>query len=73
MTQEDKDMKTMTFKQVRNLFFEEFPQFRHERRRGKQQNEFSTDCRCYFVDFVDYLHRDGQLTDRQRENITLIG
>lgn len=66
-------MKTMTFKQVRNLFFEEHPQFRHERRRGKPQNEFSTDCRVYFCDFVEFLRTTGQISDRQANNITLIG
>ena len=29
-----------------------------------------TTTRCAFVDFVDYLHRDGRITDKQAQNIT---
>lgn len=61
----------MTFKEVRNLFFAEYPQFAHERRARKSQNNYSTDCRCYFCDFVEFLRRDGCITDKQAESITL--
>lgn len=63
----------MTFKQVRNLFFESYPEFKAERKYRKPQNDFSTTCRCYFVDFVDALCKDGQITRKQADNITLIG
>ena len=63
--------RTMTFKQVRDLFFETYPQFQSERRVRKSQNNYSTDCRCAFVDFVDYLNKDGQITDNQTFNLTL--
>lgn len=68
-------MKTnkMTFKQVRNLFFELYPEFQTERKYRKPQNDFSTTCRCCFVDFVDSLCKDGQITRKQANNITLIG
>lgn len=61
----------MTFKQVRDLFFEEHPQFKVERRCRKSHNAYSTDCRVYFCDFVEFLRRDGQITDKQAFNITL--
>lgn len=61
----------MTQKEVRNMFFEEFPQLKQERKVRKSQNEYSTDCRCYFVDFVEYLRRNGQITDKQAGCITL--
>ena len=63
--------KAMTFKQVRDLFFENFPEFQSERRVRKHQNEYSCDCRCAFCDFVDSLHKDGQITDKQADKITL--
>ena len=63
--------KTMTFKQVRDLFFETYPEFQSERRVRKSQNEYSCDCRCAFCDFVDSLNKDGQITDKQAFKITL--
>lgn len=61
----------MTFKEVRNLFFAEHPEFTHERRARKSQSEYSTTCRCYFCDFVEFLRRDGQITDKQAGRLTL--
>lgn len=64
-------MKKYTFKQIRDMFFEMHPQFQCERRYRKPQKEYSTDCRCAFVDFIDYLHKDRQITDKQASEITL--
>lgn len=61
----------MTQKEVRDMFFVEFPQFKNERKARKSQNEYSTDCRCYFVDFVECLRRSRQITEKQAGNITL--
>lgn len=63
----------MTYKDVRDLFFEMYPEFKAERRYRKPQKDFSTTCRCMFVDFVDYLCKDEQITRKQADNITLIG
>ena len=64
-------MKGLNFKQVRDLFFDEFPEYRSERRTRKSQNDYSCDCRCAFVDFVDYLRKSGEISDRTADNITL--
>lgn len=61
----------MTFKQVRDLFFESYPQFKSERRYRKSHNEYSTDCRVYFCNFVDFLHKNGDITDNQAFHLTL--
>lgn len=61
----------LTFSEVRNLFFAEFPQYQSERRARKSQNDYSCDCRCSFVDFVDYLLKSGQISERTANNITL--
>lgn len=65
----------MTFKQIRTLFWETHPQLgaqaRKDRRISKPQNDQDTDTRCAFVDFVDQLHRAGQITDRTADQITL--
>lgn len=64
-------MKGLTFKQVRDLFFEEYPEFRSERRVRKSQNDYSCDCRCAFVDFVDCLLKSGEISEKTADNITL--
>lgn len=53
------------------MFFELHPQYQSERRYRKPQNEYSTNCRCAFVDFVDSIHKNGMITDKQRFWITL--
>lgn len=64
-------MKKLTFKQIRDMFFEVYPEFKCERRSRKTQNEYSCDCRCSFVNYVDMLHKDEQITDSQAFRITL--
>jgi hypothetical protein len=63
--------KKMTFKQVRDLFFEEFPEFQQERRCRKSQNEYTTNCRVYWCDFVEMLRRNGDITESQANRIVL--
>ncbi len=60
-----------TEKQVRQLFWVSFPQYQKYYRDGKTQNSYKTDIRCAFVDFVDSLNRDGQISDELAYNVTL--
>jgi hypothetical protein len=62
-------MKTQT--EVRNAFWEAHPQYQAERRSRKRQNQYSTDIRCSFVDFVDYLSRNREISDALRNRVTL--
>jgi hypothetical protein len=39
--------------------------------RGKSQNQLPTDVRCAFVDFVDGLARDGQISEALASRVTL--
>jgi len=62
-----------TQKQIRALFWEAFPDL--PRRRitdyagtGKM---YPTDTRCAFVDFLDTLHRNGQISDALADRATL--
>jgi len=47
------------------------PELYTKGKRSKRQNEQITDIRCSFVDYLDYLNRDGQITDKQANNYTL--
>jgi hypothetical protein len=62
-------MKTQ--KEVRNAFWEAFPQFAKERRSRKRQNDYYTDIRCSFVDFVDQLRKDNQISEPLANRVTL--
>ena len=62
-------MKTQ--KEVRQLFWKSFPVFKPEYRVKKRQNDYRTDIRCAFVDFVDDLRRSGEITEKQAHNYTL--
>ena len=66
-------MKTQ--KEVRNAFWQyaaEFaPEFLQEYKKTKRQNQYSTDIRCAFVDFVDVLMKDGEITEKLANNVTL--
>jgi len=67
-------MKT-TFKQIRVNFWEMLKEFNPELykqgKRSKPQNEQITDIRVSFVDYVDNLHRNGEITDKQANSVTL--
>lgn len=66
-------MKTQ--KEVRNSFWEFLKEVNSnlaaQRRSKKSQNDYCTDIRVKFVDYVDYLHRDGQINDKLANRVTL--
>jgi len=62
-------MKTQ--KEVRQLFWDSFPEFKPEYRSRKRQNEYSTDIRCTFVQFVDSLKRNGDISEKLAYRVTL--
>ncbi len=41
------------------------------RRAGWTQNDYPTDVRVAFVDYVDYLARDGQISEALAQRVTL--
>jgi hypothetical protein len=62
-------MKTVT--EVRQAFWESFPEFHSEYRTKKRQNEYNAIIRTYFVDFVDMLARDRVISDKLANRVTL--
>lgn len=62
-------MKTIT--QVRAAFWESHPEILHHKRSKKRQNDYNTNIRCLFVDFVDNLHKNGQISDKLAFKVTL--
>ena len=63
-----------TQSQVRAAFWDAHPDLtpaRTVRGRILPQNSQPTTTRCLFVDYVDGLHRDGQISDRLAQSVTL--
>ena len=60
-----------TITQVRNAFWESNPQFKEYRRTRKRQNDYNTDIRCAFCDWLDSIHKDGLISDRLADKATL--
>jgi hypothetical protein len=55
--------------QIRDAFWRAHPDADRKRypardwtRQDKNQRDYCTDTRCAFVDFIDFLHRDGQIS-----------
>jgi hypothetical protein len=66
-------MKTQT--EVRENFWQMLkecqPELAAQRRSKKRQNDYKADIRMMFVDWVDNLHKDGQITDSLAQRVTL--
>lgn len=62
-------MKTVS--QVRTAFWEAHPQFKNDYRKTFRQNQYHCDIRCAFVDYVDYLLKDGQISEKLANRVTL--
>lgn len=66
-------MKTFdmtTQEQVRDYFWHNFPDFERRGHRVRQ-NAYSATIRSAFVDFVDMLERDGQISEKLASRVTL--
>ena len=63
----------MTLKELRKMFWGEIatPEMRAEYRTRKTQNDYSTDIRCAWVDFIDWACESGRITEKQCDNATL--
>ena len=53
--------------QIRDSFWRAHPDADRKRYRG----DYCTDTRCAFVDFIDFLHRDGQISAALANRATL--
>lgn len=57
--------------EVRKLFWTSYPKFRPEYRARKRQNDYNCDIRCTFVDYVDYLMKNGHISEKLAQRVTL--
>jgi hypothetical protein len=62
-------MKKLNQTQLRAAFWQAFPQF--HRRRGATQNDYKTDIRATWCDFIEAARARGEITDRVADRATL--
>ena len=60
-----------TQQEVRDNFWDTFPDLRVYYRAGKRQNEYNADIRMTFVGYVDLLARDGIISESLAQRVTL--
>jgi ABC-type uncharacterized transport system YnjBCD substrate-binding protein len=64
-----------TIKQVRENFWEYLkevaPELANQRRSKKRQNDYCADIRMTFVDWVDNMSKDGQISNQLAQRVTL--
>lgn len=60
-----------TFKEIRLSFWENHPQFKNEYRKTYTQNQYRTDIRVLFCGYIDYLQKDGVISESVANRITL--
>jgi hypothetical protein len=61
-----------TQKEIRNAFWAVFfVNGKPNEYRGKRQNDLPCDLRCAFVDFIDTLARDGEISETLAARATL--
>jgi len=60
-------------KQIRAAFWTAHPTLPRQKYKWKTQKEsfYLTDTRCAFVDYVDQLQRDGQISEALANRVTL--
>lgn len=60
-----------TVAEVRKAFWSAHPQFAKDYRKTYRQNDYNADIRTAFVDYVDYLQKDGAITEKIAYRVTL--
>lgn len=60
-----------TIKEVRKAFWEAHPEFKNEYNKSFTQNQYKADIRISFVEFVNYLKTDEQISDSLAKRVTL--
>ena len=62
-------MKTIT--EVRQAFWDAHPEFKNEYRKTWRQKQYRTDIMVSFTDYVDFLQKEGQITEKLAYRVTL--
>ena len=58
-----------TVKEIRDIFWEQHPQYKSEFRTRKRQKDYYTDIRLSFIDMTEHLRESGQITQKLADKI----
>ncbi len=70
-TQTERNRQMTTQTEIRNSFWATFPEFKNERRSRKTQNDYRTDIRVTFCDYVEALRSQCEISDALAGKVTL--
>lgn len=60
-----------TINEVRASFWDAHPQFKNEYRKTWRQNQYRTDIRVSFTDYVDHLRKSVLISEKLANRVTL--
>jgi len=60
-----------TITQLRESFWECFPEFASQYRKTWRQNQYNATIRTAWVEYVDSMHKEGQISDNLARRATL--
>ncbi len=60
-----------TQKQVRESFWNVFPEYKEQYKAAKRQNSYNATIRSEFVDYVDSQQKNGQISVSLANRVTL--
>lgn len=60
-----------TIKEIRKAFWDAHPEIKNEYRKTYRQNDYKPGVRTMFVNFVDMLERNGEITTELASKATL--
>ena len=65
--------RKMNQRELRSAFWEDCAELGYamQRIRGYRQNDYPPDVRMRWCDYVDMMHRDGNISDKVAHNATL--
>jgi hypothetical protein len=57
--------------EVRAAFWNAYPEFKKDFRKTYRQNDYKTDIRTSFCDYVDSLQKSGVISEKLAHRVTL--
>jgi hypothetical protein len=60
-----------TLSALRAQFWQDHPEYAHQWKPRKRQNDYPTDTRCAWVDYVDAMARCGEISEALASRATL--
>lgn len=63
--------KIKTLSELRTSFWQEHTEFAKEYRKRKKQNDYNGDIRFAWINFIDVMQKNDNITEKLRKRATL--